>query len=155
MTNKKFMTPEEAFAGRTERHGDCLIWTGARSSDGYAKMKAGGKVRTVTRWLWEKEHGPIPEGMRVDHAFHCDTACVEISHLRLATPSQNAQNRKGPRTNSKTGVRNVYPHGNKFRVIVTKDGVLGHYGTYSTVQEAAEVAEKVRRELFGTYAGRG
>lgn len=152
---RKYRTPEEAFAARTERRGDCLIWTGSRTSDGYGKIKVNGYAETVTRWVWEREHGPIPEGMRVDHRYRCDTSCVELAHLRLATPSQNGSNLDGPTKRSSTGVRNVYRRGDRYRVIVMKDGRLNTFGTYNTIAEAAKVAEEKRIELFGKYAGQG
>jgi hypothetical protein len=48
------------------------------------------KKMNVHRALFEALTGPIPEGMVVMHM--CDTPlCVEISHLRLGTLSENTQ----------------------------------------------------------------
>ena len=89
--------------------------------------------------------------MTVDHRYHCDPACVEITHLRLATKAQNTQNRSGPVKDSATGIRNVYTHKNNYRVVVAGK----HHGTYKTITEASAVAEEKRREMFGEYAGKG
>lgn len=104
------------------------------------------------RFAWERENGPIPAGMVVDHRDHCNPACVEISHLREATIAQNIANRAGAdRDNASTGVRNVYPNHDRFMVRIGKK----YIGTYLTLEEAATVAESARRELFGEFAGRG
>src|SRR5262249_31460359 len=63
-------------------------------SHGYAQIgwQEGGH-RTVTiahRALWIYVHGEIPEGMTVDHICRV-RRCVEITHLRLLTNSDNGR----------------------------------------------------------------
>lgn len=152
----RFTTPEESFAARAEWQGDCLIWTGARTSDGYGQIWSNGKAIYTHRFAWEQVNGPIPEGMFLDHEFHCNPACCNIEHLRLATNPQNTANRSGPDIrNMASGVRNVERSGRKWRVVVMKNKVKYRFGSYSTIAEAAEVAEQARLELFGEFAGRG
>lgn len=152
----RFATPEQSFEHRTERRGDCLIWTGATYTNGYGEIRVGGKPTPVHRYAWERANGPVPAGALVDHRDHCDPLCVEIGHLRLASRSQNGANRKGAAaSNGSTGRRNVERRGDKFRVILKKDGKKHCFGTYPTVEEAATAAAAARRELFGDYAGRG
>lgn len=148
-------TPEERFAANTERRGDCLIWTGHDNGAGYGLMRIpGGRVLTH-RWAWEQTHGTIPDGVKVDHAEHCSTLCCEVAHLRLASTGNNAANRAGATVKSKTGVRNVRAVRGRFQVAVQHEGVEHYYGLHDTIEEAAVVAEGARRELFGTFAGRG
>lgn len=150
-----YATPEEAFAARTERQGDCLIWIGGKLPDGYGQISVGGRRVRVHRYAWEREHGPIPEGVEVDHICH-SRACVNVKHLRIVTRAQNMANQSGAhRDNKSSGVRNVHRHGNGWRVSIGKDGKPRGFGTYPTIEEAAEVAEQARKELFGEYAGRG
>lgn len=145
--------PEETFARRTRREGECLVWTGVLVGRGYGRFTVEGKAVMAHRYAWERVNGPVPEGMVVDHICH-NKSCVEIAHLRLATPGQNSANRSGAQKSHKsTGVRNVYPNKKGFRVTICKGRKLHHFGTYPTLDEAAKVADEKRREMFGEYAG--
>lgn len=146
---------EQAFRDNTERRGDCLIWTGPVNEYGYGQIYAGEEAGPAHAYAWKRAHGPVPSGKVVDHAIHCDRACCEASHLRLATKAENSANRSGPDRDAADLPRNVSRRGDRFYVRVTKGGVLRQYGTYDTVAEAAGVAERVRRDLFGEFAGRG
>jgi hypothetical protein len=79
--------------------GDCIEWTGGRTSAGYGQLYPPGlKGRSVLahRWAWEQEHGPIPAGLHVCH--RCDNPpCVNVNHLFLGTMGDNMRDktRKG------------------------------------------------------------
>ena len=150
----KTETPEESFALRTEWQGDCLIWTGSRSKHGYGVIRVDGRLVYIHHYTWERANGPIPEGMKIDHKNHCDPACCNVDHLRLATAAQNNYNRSGANKGSKSGIRNIYPQRDKWQVLVQKEGKLHYFGVYDDLDEAAEVAEQSRRNLFGEFAGR-
>ena len=153
-----FDNPEAAFEARTKWHGKCLIWVGAKSSCGYGMFNSGNKRYVAHRYAWERVHGPIPEGKLIDHAYHCDPACVNVDHLRLATRSQNNSNKRGARPDNKsTGVRNVYPTRNrkKYRVSVGHNSQQHWGGVFDTIEEATAAAAELRNELFGAYAGKG
>ena len=148
-----YSTPEEAFAARTERRGECLIWTGAKDGKGYGHLRVNGRLAKAHRYAWECENGPIPDGMLIDHICHKRT-CVNVDHLRLATHQQNNSNRAGATARSSTGVRGVYPRGSRFRVLIGSHGVLRSYGTFDSIEEASRVAARERAHLFGDFAGR-
>ena len=72
-----------------------LIWTGARTHDGYPV-----RGRTyIHRWAYEQFIGPIPEGHEVDHTCEIKTLCVEPAHLEAVTPEENKR-RIGERVTS-------------------------------------------------------
>lgn len=154
MTNTHYMDPREALRNRVRRQGDCLIWTGASSRDGYANITVEKKRRNAHRVAYELTHGPIPNGLQVDHACH-NRACVNVDHLRLVTRLENQRNQSGPHTNSTTGVRNVYERRGKFIVQIRVGGKAVYFGTYSSIAEAGRVADMKRAEMFGHFAGRG
>lgn len=152
---EKFSSPEELFRNRTSKEGDCLVWIGATYGDSRGMMRVRGERMLAYRYAWEVANGPIPTGMTIDHTCF-NPSCVKLSHLRLATVSENNQHLNGPRKNNlSTGVRNVYKDGDKYRVEVRKNGVRYNFGSHSSIEEASEVAEKARQELFGEFAGLG
>lgn len=144
----------ERIVNESEMRDGCRVWLGYTVPRGYGYVYEGGKLVYVHRWAYEQEHGPIPKGMVIDHICH-NPSCVEVTHLRLATYSQNNAHKSGAMPGSATGVRNVHPHGPGYSVTIKKDKIKHRFGTYPTIEEAAKVAEKARAELFGAFAGRG
>lgn len=147
-----YATPEAAFESRTRREGSHLIWTGFANERGYGQIQVGGKRVKVHRFAWERANGPIPEGMVIDHI--CFTpSCVEVTHLRLASKSENGSNRASALSSGRTGYRNVVRDGNRYRVIVQKAGSAINGGSFATAEDAAVHAERLRTEVFGNFAG--
>lgn len=144
----------ETLKRRTVREGDCIVWTGATDPGGYGCIRVEGTLKKAHRYAWELVNGPIPEGARLDHRCW-NKRCVNVSHLRLATASQNAAYIQGGSPSSATGVRNVYQARDKFRVVIKHQRQNLTFGHYSTVEEAARVAERERLRLFGEFAGLG
>lgn len=148
---RRFEDPEAAFAARTEWRGECLIWTGATFVAGYGSMDVDGKTTYAHRYAWMREYGEAPEIL--DHICH-NRACVNLEHLRPATNRENVAYRRGANPNSSTGVRNVHRSRSGFVVRIMKDRKDHRFGTYKTLEEATEVAERERKRLFGEFAGR-
>ena len=142
------------FWEKVDRSGECWTWLasqageGARTGRGYGSWAIRGTTYGAHRFSWILRHGPIPDGLEVDHLCH-NRLCVNPDHMRLATRAQNAQNLSGAHADSRSGVRGVdwYAPTRKWRVRVRahrKD----HYGGYFTsIEAAAARAEELRREL--------
>lgn len=149
---RRYATPEAAFEARTREQGACLVWTGRADKGGYARFSVGGRMVSVHRWAYEREHGPIPAGMEVDHACW-EPSCCRVEHLRLVTPQENSRSRNGAWA-GRDLPRNVYRHGSKYQASVWTQGKHHHLGTFDTIEAASDAAERKREELFGIYAGR-
>src|SRR5699024_6409082 len=150
----KYTDPEAAFLARTEPlcWSDCIVWTGALDSDGYGQLRINGRMVKAHRWAYEREHGPIPGGMVIDHMCF-ERSCANVDHLRLATRQQNVQSRSGAMPGRKHDLpRGVTREGRGYSARVTVGGVRHHLGTFETVEEASAAAETKRAILFGEFA---
>lgn len=94
--------------------GDCLEWQGQFSCKGktpVVKARDDATNRTenlsVPRLLWERDHGPIPEGKLV-YRRCCNNACVIDGHLRCGTRKDWAAARKRAGTNKHSPVAKLH-----------------------------------------------
>lgn len=68
--------------------GPCHISRIGYRTDGYCHVRLGSKLVQVHRYVWERDVGPIPDGMEVDHQCRV-RSCVNIDHLRTVTHQIN------------------------------------------------------------------
>jgi hypothetical protein len=67
---------------------DCVLWTGPVFGKGYGRGPS--PLRQLAhRMAWEKERGPIPAGMQVDHVCRVKL-CVNVEHMQLLSAGQHA-----------------------------------------------------------------
>ena len=152
--NEQYATPEEAFLARTEPIvGDpgCIIWTRGTDSGGYGQLSVNGRIVRAHRYAWERENGPIPDGLWIDHKCW-NRLCVNVDHLRPATHQQNMQNRSGAMP-GRGLPRGVARNGRGYSARVSHNGTDHHLGTFSTPGEASAAAQAKRAILFGEFAG--
>lgn len=145
----QYKSAEEAFAARTVRQGECLVWTGTLNTKGYGQMRDKGKMYRVHRWAYEQVHGAIPDGLVIDHLCH-NRACAEITHLREVTNKQNMENRRSANVKSSSGYRGVSwdKVRKKWLAKVTSNGVPYHGGYFLCVEDANQAAIALRAEIF-------
>lgn len=70
--------------------GDCQVWTGC-TRNGYGVISRGrkGEGRIDThRAAWENEHGPVPDGLTLDHLCRV-RLCANPAHLEPVTRGEN------------------------------------------------------------------
>lgn len=80
------------FTAKTRREGECLVWTGTVSRDGYGMFWDGTKLVLAHRWAYENLVGPIPPGKQLDHRCR-NRPCVAIAHLEPVTGAENTRRR--------------------------------------------------------------
>lgn len=89
-------TVADRIDARTDKTGDCWLWTGYTNDDGYGIIKVNGRAVGVHRVAYELVAGPIPKGIELDHL--CQVRhCVRPGHLEPVTHTENVR-RSGVRT---------------------------------------------------------
>lgn len=116
----------------------------------YVFISVKGHVLLLHRLVWMLQHGEIPEGMEVDHIDR-NKGNNHPSNLRLATKSENAQNRT-TRSDNKLGVKGVSydPPTGKYRAEITVNKKTIRLGRFLTL-EAAVKARKDAEVLYHTH----
>lgn len=99
----------------------CEIWQGKVDRDGYGVWWRNGKAHHAHRFAYERDVGPIPEGMVADHLCR-NRLCSRASHLELVTQSENekrkswkyrARRQRCPRGHDLAFNAMVTPHGGR------------------------------------------
>lgn len=75
--------------------GECWIWTGYRNEAGYGRIAFGDGKQYVHRLMYQIFHGPILEGLTIDHLCR-NPACVNPAHLEAVTMRENVLRGDGP-----------------------------------------------------------
>lgn len=105
----------EKILARTDRTGDCWLWTGYVRKDGYGVLpqKVDGRVTPLYahRLSYEAFVGPIADGQQIDHLCRVRN-CVNPAHLEAVAPRINY--RRGSGWAGENAKRTHCKHGHEF-----------------------------------------
>lgn len=127
----------------------CWSWAGTHHPYGYAMLTYDGRPRYAHRLWFEQIHGPVADGIDIDHMCH-NPSCVNPGHLQAVTHKQNGENQTNLQVNNKSGVRGVTwdKSRNKWYASV-KHNYKDHYvGRFDSLAEAEAAVIAKRNELF-------
>lgn len=122
----KWQAPVERY--RVEDRGyetPCWTWLLATvKSTGYGITKVGRTSFPAHRRYWQEIHGPVPEGMHLDHLCR-NRNCVNPDHLEAVTPAVNKQRGAGVKlcADQIPEIRRLLAEGVYQRVLAERFGV--------------------------------
>lgn len=67
----------------------CHIWVGGRAGSGYGGVRWNGRQTTAHRARYEREVGPVPDGMHMDHFVCNNPICCNPEHVRPVSVREN------------------------------------------------------------------
>jgi hypothetical protein len=108
--------------------------------------KRNGKRTTVS--LHRRLSLDCPQNFAIDHVNN-DGLNNTRENLRVCTPSENGQNRKGLHSTNRSGCRNVHwdRANHRWQVRVTLNGKRKHIGSFIDLEEAKLAAQIARHEI--------
>lgn len=83
-------TDAERLLRRVVADGECWLWTGGRSPNGYGRAWYRGRVINAHRAVYQAFCGPVDRRLELDHLCR-RTSCVNPAHLE---PVSGAENRR-------------------------------------------------------------
>ena len=137
-----------------ERHGNKAIGSIAGHADhlGYWKVKIQGHSYRAHKLAWLYVFGEWPT-FPIDH-IDGNKANNAIANLRDGSCGVNQQNVRRPQTNNKSGYLGVHKRSDSktYRVAISVDGVLRHFGGFKSAKDASDAYLQIKRQLHAGCA---
>lgn len=130
-------------------------WAGKRAGsvmkNGYRVVSIDGVKYLEHRLIYRMMVGPIDAGQRIDHK---DGNCENnrYQNLRACSHAENLMNQPGRRDGMLPKHVGWSKREQKYKVSMRANGKFLNLGTYGTLSEAAEAADRYRRKFHGEFA---
>jgi len=112
----------ERFWSNVDQSGDCWLYLGAKTHNGYGRPSFQGRRIMAHRLAYELAIGPIPEGLQIDHLCRV-RSCVNPSHLEAVTQQENISRSDAPTAVNARRAECIRGHAfTKDNTYVTADG---------------------------------
>jgi hypothetical protein len=105
------ITMQERIMQRTDRSGECWLWTAALDRHGYAEIKVGKRHHLAHRVAYELFVGAIPDDLVIDHKCRV-RHCLNPEHLEPVTNRENILRGVGPA--AKNAAKTHCPQGHPY-----------------------------------------
>lgn len=126
---------------------------GCPTTGGYLVVRlSDNRLYKLARIIWAIHYGEDPGCALVDH-IDGNPSNNKVSNLRLASDTQNIQNRK-TRKDSQSGHKNVYfdKSRNLWKVAIFMNRKLVYMKRFEYLEDAIAASIKIREELHGEFA---
>jgi len=122
-----------------------------KADGGYSRIRIDGKMYQAHRLAWFYQTGVWPPH-QIDH-INMDRTDNRWANLRIATQTQNMENRGALATNT-SGFKGAHwhKHARKWRAQITVNGKKHHLGHRNTREEAAALYAAAAEKHFGEFA---
>lgn len=115
---------DEVPCPRSDLEGLCHVFRGCKCEGGYGEVHFRGETWRVHVYVWERDGGPIPDKMQVDHQCK-NRACCNVKHLRVVTQRINLienSNGMAARNYAKTHCPKGHPYDSENTYIYKRTG---------------------------------
>lgn len=137
-------TIKERFMRKVEQGPGCWMWRGFTRDTGYGSFWWPEKVIPAHRAAYLLFHGPIPDGMTVDHICF-QPSCVNPDHLQLLTLSQNAARQRKALSDYCQRGHEFTPENTMIQLNRTGSGRRSHYRLCRACREESQRRRIERR----------
>jgi hypothetical protein len=137
---------ETGIVTRTYTKGRIRNDVGHVNGNGYKIIRVDKKMYQLHRLIWEDAHGPIAEGLCIDH-IDGDKLNNRLSNLRLVTHKQNMENLHKANKTNQCGVKGVGAYRGKYRARIRSNNQPYELGIFATIELAQQAYIMAARRL--------
>ncbi len=123
---------------------NCWCYIGSKATGGYGQKTIRGRSASVHVHMWERIHGPVPEGFELDHLCK-QRNCMNPAHLELVTHQENCFRKSTRRVEMRADFRN----GASINEIAARFGISRKEELFE--QEKDAYTSDLQRSFAGSY----